>query len=654
MIKNRKFPFVFSLLFWLFLSIFPWQRWLEGLDLLRFALGMLVYLIPGMAAFLVWTGEEQVSARTLLGGFVTVVFVTGLLGVIARFFQLNFLFIRWVFALWGAVMVTALWFRPLRVTWQFEKTTWWESLLLLISAGGAVYFSALASPPLIHDDAFTYSALLYYFQHAPALTFDFPDSLSRLEIPRFWLAYWPLVEAMISGLSGVDGLFITGTLLPPLLAGFSFLAVFTLAQTLGLPRVVAGAAVLAQGFSLMRLTRNNQPGYLFFQKLTEDKVTAAFVISLVLIILVVEYFQNPTNRKLFIIWVTAMGMVFTHPVQFGMACMIAGAYGLPSLFKKELRWKFFQLIGILAVVVLLPYSFRFFGGEYSQTLSFSMDDVIANDELARLGIRRIDYIEGTNYYGISRYLTVGLPYEIGALAAIVSLFFFWKHNSARYVLASFLVLGVSMLPYTGWIVGMFTTPFQLWRLTWLTPFGMAFAFLLWAGLDIVQKIRPLEKINKCLPQLAYFSAYVLLIAAVLYVREWTLGNVEKSNQDVVGFYNNYVSAARKMNQLNAAGNPIIVGGPDAVTHSIIPSLTLNYIPLVFRVETGGPQTQLWKSIVGEDIPAEVRLARLKENRVGYLLLKGEVGWVIELMDRYPEQVDFIFRDQRFSLYKLTY
>lgn len=654
MLKNRTHLIIFSILLWLFLVLFPWQGWLERVDLLRFVLGMLVYLIPGMAAFLVWTNEEQISARTLLGGFVVVVFVTSLLGVFARLFQLNFIFIRWGFAVWGAIMLALLLRRPGGITWRFEKLTWWESALLLIPAGGVVYFASITNPPLIHDDAFTYNALLYYFQHAPALTFDFPDSLSRLEIPRFWLAYWPLVEAMISGLSGVDGLFITGTLLPPLLAVFSFLAVFTLARALGLPRLAAGAAVLAQGFSLMRLTRNNQPGDLFFQKLTEDKVVAAFVISLMLIILAVEYFQNPTNRKLFIIWVIAMGMVFTHPVQFGMACMIVGVYGLPSLFKKELRWKYFLLIGILAAVVLIPYSFRFFGGEYSQTLSFSMEDVIANDELARLGIRRIDYIEGTNFYGISHYLTVGLPYEIGALAAIVSLFFFWKHEYARYVLAAFLVLGVSMLPYTGWIVGMFTTPFQLWRLTWLTPFGIAFAFLLWAGMEVIQKIKPLEKINGWIPQLAYFSAYILLVAAVLYVREWTLGNVEKSNQDVLGIYTNYVSTAGRMNQLNVTGTPTIVGGPDTVTHSVIPSLTLKFVPLVFRVETGGPQTQLWKSIIGDDISSDVRFARLKENNVDYLLLKGEMGWVIELMDQYPENIEFIFRDQRFSLYKLTY
>lgn len=654
MVKNRTILFVISLLTWLFASLCPWQGWLEGFDVLRFALGVFIYLFPGMLAFLNWNKEERISGRTLLGGFVVAIFITGLLGVTARFFQLNFTFIRWVFALWGGAMIVVFYYHPMKIAWVGEKLAWWETILLIVTAGGVVYFAALANPPLIHDDAFTYNALLYYFQHAPAINFDFPDSLSRLEIPRFWLAYWPLVEALISGFSGIDGLFVAGTLLPPLLAVFSFIGIYTLARTLDLPRAIAGAAILAQGFSLMRLTRNNQPGSQFFQQLTEDKVVAAFVISLVLFTLVVEYFENPTKRRLFVLWVVAMAMVFTHPVQFGMACMIVGVYGLPSLFVKEIRWKYFILIGMLAAVVLIPYSFRFFGGEYAQTLSFSMEDVVENGELARLGIRRIDLIEGTKYYGISRYLTVGLPYEIGALAAIVSLFFFWKHKSARYILAAFLVLGVSMLPYTGWIVGMFTTPFQLWRLTWLTPFGIAFGFLLWAGLNIVQRIKPLAKLNKWLPLFAYMSVYAVLVLSILYVRNWTLSNVEKSNQDVAGIYTNFVSTAKLMNDQDVKGAPIIIGGPDEVTHSVIPSLTLKYTPMVFRVETGGPQTQLWRSMMGDDVPPDVRFTRFKENNVEYLLLKGEVGWMKKIMEQYPENITFIFRDQRYSLYKLTY
>lgn len=654
MIKRRTISLLVMLVLWLFFALYSWQTWFKGFDFIRLALGMLIYLLPGILSFFAWSKEEEFTTRSLLFGLTISIFVTGLFGVLARVFHLNFTFIRWAYALWGAGMIVLLWLRHARITLRFEKMPWWEAVLLLVVVGFAGYICTLASPPLIHDDAFTYNALLYYFQHAPAITFDFPDALNRLEIARFWIAYWPLVEAMISGFSGIDGLFITGTLLPPLLAGLSFLAVYTLARTLGLSRLLAGTAVLAQGFSLMRLSRQNQPGNLFFQRLTEDKVTAAFVLAPILLILVIEYFEDPTNRKAFLIWIAAWAMAFTHPVQFGMACMIAGVYGLPSLFQKNVRLKYFLLIGILASVVIVPYLFRFGGGEYSQTLSFSMSDVLANDELARLGVRRVDIIEGTQFYGLSHYLTTGLPYEIGLASALVSLFFFLRNKIARFVLASFAVLGFAMFPYTGWLVGMLTTPFQLWRLTWQVPFGLAIAFLVWFGFEIVSKIKQLNFMQRFLAPLFHGTVYILMVAAILYINTWTLGNVEKNNTDVTSIYENFVRVGAKLNELNINGYPMIVGGPDAPTNSVIPSLTLRFEPMVFRVETGGEKTKLWNGIFDENLTPDVRFARLKENDIQYVMLKGKPDWVTDLVNQYPDNVIFLFRDERYSLYQIVY
>lgn len=653
MLKNRNFLFGTALFFWLFFALYPWQSWL-AVDILRFALGVLIYLVPGLLTFNVLYEEHTLTFKSILGGLMMSIFVTGLLGVIARFFHLNFTFIRWVFALWGIAILLVYYFKRANISIQFEKISWWEFALLALSAGCAVYVSSIAQPPLVQDDAFTYNALLYYFQNAPALTFEFPDALNRLEIPRFWIAYWPLVEALISGFSGVDGLLIAGAFLPPLLAVFSFMAVYTLARTLGLSRLLAGAAVLAQGFSLMRLTRRNQPGNLFFQSLTEDKVAAAFIIALILFFLVVEYFNNPTSRKLSLIWIAAWAMAFTHPVQFGMTCMIVGVYGLPSLFKSELRLKYFFVIGVLVSVVVVPYLFRFGGGEYSQSLSFSLEDVAVNGEFERFGVRRVDIIEGTQFYGISRYLTVGLPYEIGLVAVLVSLFFFWKNNTARYVLSSFLVLGVAMLPYTGWIVGMFTTPFQLWRLTWQTPFGIAFAFLMWVGFEIAQKIKLSDVLKRLFPPMYYGFIYVAFIALVIYVNDWTFSNVEKSNTDVGSFYANYIRVAQRINSLEVEGAPIIMGGPDEATNSVIPSLTLKFEPMVFRVDIASEKRNLWYFLVADETAPEARFEEFKKNDVEYLFLKGEPEWVVVLMNLYPENITFLFRDERFSLYKIIY
>ncbi len=99
-----------------------------------------------------------------------------------------------------------------------------------------------------------------------------------------------------------------------------------------------------------------------------------------------------------------------------------------------------------------------------------------NDEFARLGSVELTLLKVPSFM-VSPLLNPGLPYEVSMVAVnVLSIFFFWRHNSARYVLSAFLVLGMSMFPYTGWIVGMFTTPFQLWRIDLVNA--------IWSGIRI--------------------------------------------------------------------------------------------------------------------------------------------------------------------------
>ena len=651
--KNKtKITLAFAIL-WLLLSLIPWQAWLSTVPVLRLIIGLIIFILPGGLAFLSISDEKNVSVKVLLVGFLVSTFATGLLGVIARLLHLNISFIHGGFIVFGVAAFVAFHACCEKVTWQVEKFTPIDVASVLLAAAGIVYFMSISNPPLIHDDAFTYNALLYYFQHAPVLDFVFPSALSRLEIPRFWIAYWPLVEAMISDFSRVDGLIVAGAYLPPALACFSFIGIFSLGRTLGLPRPAAGAAILAQGFSLMRLSQINQPGNLFFQRLTEDKVAAAFVISPIVLLLIVEYLERPTVRKLILVGISALALVFTHPVQFGMTCMIAGVYGLPSLFDRNIRGKYFALIGVLAAIVLIPYLFRFGGGEYSQSLSFSIQDVAKNDEFGRLG-GRVNIIEGTQFYGISRSITPGLPYKIGWVSALLCLFFFYKHKFARYILAAFLVLGLGVFPYTGWLLGTFTTPFQLWRLTWLMPFGLAFAFLIWLGLEMLSKLAVIRSWERWFPSLYYFSSYIGLIALLVFVRSWALGNIESRDLNEVEIYVNYIFMADYMNSMDV-DSPVIVGGPDLVTNSMVPSMTLKFEPLFFRVEvTGTKRRQFWESMVGEgNVSVEDRMMAFQENNVEYLLLKGKPDWLAQFANRYPEKISLVFQKDRLSLYQIT-
>jgi hypothetical protein len=175
--------------------------------------------------------------------------------------------------------------------------------------------------------------------------------------------------------------------------------------------------------------------------------------------------------------------------------------------------------------------------------------------------------------------------------------------------------------------------------------------LIWVSFELAQKIKLVEQSKHWIQPAFYISAFVVLTALVVYVRPWSAGNLASTNLDLVTVYANYVSTAKLMNDMDV-DSPIIIGAPDATVNAIIPSLTHKFVPLVFRVQSGGAQTKVWKSLVGDDISPADRLARLQENHVEYMLIRGEPAWLPEFKENYPDSVLLIFKDQRFSLYQL--
>jgi hypothetical protein len=119
----------------------------------------------------------------------------------------------------------------------------------------------------------------------------------------------------------------------------------------------------------------------------------------------------------------------------------------------------------------------------------------------------------------------------------------------------------------------------------------------------------------------------------------------------VDIYSNYVRVGERMNQLEV-DSPIIIGAPDATVSGIIPSLTLKFDPLVFRVQGGGEQTRVWKSLTADEISPEERLTRLRVAKIEYLLIRGEPAWLPEFKEKHSEDFILLFKDQRLSLYRL--
>lgn|GEM_PF-1576126 len=653
-IRQRYISILLCLLIWLILTLAPWQGLLGEQFLIRFLISLAIYVSPGIfISYLIEIRQPPDWLRLFLIGLLISTTITGILGLVARGLQLSFLFIQTGYILVGAILMVAVVIAYHKKVSLPFTTNLWDVLSLLVVVVLAAFTARMALPRPIHDDSYTYNALLYYYQHAEAITFGFPDPLGRLNISRFWIAFWPLVEAMLAGFSKLDGLFITGVYLAPVLAVCALLATFTLGRALGFSRRGAALAVTAQVFSLIRLSEVNLPGFEFFSQLIEDKAVAAFVICPILFLLVVEYLQNPKWKRLLLVSLGAIAVIFIHPVIFGMACLIIGLYGVIALFHRQQRWAYLKLIFLLVLLVLTPYSFRFGNSGFQNSLSFSIHETIQSGQISKLS-GRIAYNENSLFYGISPELLKGFPYRLSLAASLVAIFFFMKNKLARFILASFLVLGICTLPYTGWLIGLFTTPPLLWRITWLMPFGLAFALLVQTGEHLLfKKVKIMDKFSCWMMPLIYLGTQAILVAGLFYILPWANLNLAKPDVDLRNYYQQYVDMGDVMNGLNLYHQPVIIGGPDETTNAIIPSLTRKLWPLVFRVEIPGDQRNLWDSLVGDQVDVHERYSRLVQNQVEYLLVRNLAPWMQELLDTYPANFRSLHWNSYLVLFQLT-
>ncbi|NJN43721.1 MAG: hypothetical protein HC806_02600 [Anaerolineae bacterium] len=215
----------------------------------------------------------------------------------------------------------------------------------------------LAIPSLIFEDDFTYNALLNYYQHAPQYTFEFSEALDRMEIARFWLAFWPLMEAVLSHFSGLHGLLVTGIYIAPALVLISSLALYNLARSLGLGRAGAVLATTAHLFSLLRLTTNGEAGVFFFDRFPEDKSVAVFVLAPMFFRSLVTYLEKNTLRTFILFGLITLSIVWTHPVVLGMSAMIAGLFGLLNVLSTNKIFPLMAALGLISVFMLAPLSF---------------------------------------------------------------------------------------------------------------------------------------------------------------------------------------------------------------------------------------------------------------------------------------------------------
>lgn len=653
---------------WTFLCKGAWQLWLADWPWLRLIVAIVMFALPGVCLQHILYDRPRASAsRYLTLGFAISVALTGLLGLVASVAHFSFRFVTdGLFAAGGigllALVVKGVSLPKKRIG---VRTQAWALASVLPALVAIMLAGRLCSRTYPGGDDFTYVAYTTHFEHSEGLSFnEILFGLEHLAPSRLWLMFWPLAEAVIAHESQLHGLELAGVYLGPVLAALSLLAVFEAARSLGFSRQGACLALVAQFSSLLLLTYQNQAGQVFFNRLTEDKVVAAFVMAPVLFRLAVDFLNDPNKHRLVLLVVVGLGLGFTHPVMTGLAFMIVTLYGLFDLGLFRNVRGVALLLCVSGAIVMAFLSVRFAPSGLVPAFPLSLEDAAMGIRAAR----RLEILQDGRFYGINRELVQGIPFAVVAAAGVLAPFRWRRAAPARYVVSSLALVCAAVVPWTGWLIGLAIHYSQLWRVPWLTPFGVSAAFLVDSLVNFMPRIMPQIRGHEMrATRIMSFSAQLLLLllVGVAYALSISpIGDLQSLSLEF-GWRPEHQDLICMGNQLDVliGDGALVVGDPE--TNHFIPGLSAKAKVLVFRQERstmvqGGFRAEeahnrwvAWQRIVGPDTSRTERMRTIMEYEVEFILLRGDPPWMESLVHGFHERLKLVARSEEYRLYEVV-
>lgn len=490
---------------WIIIWVIPWADWLV-FKWLRLGVGVILFLVPGVVFSLLLAGDQFDLPFHLLVGFVISVFYVEVLGLIGRIFGLPFDYIKPIFVFTGIVEILLLQkFKAHQLRFQSAGFSITHVFILI----ALITFSILLNlQSRFFGDDFSYLAELTNTQQSSSLGFN--DNIfgsDRLQPIRFWLAMFSVALAFISEISSLHGLWLLGHYLEPWLVVGSVLSMYYLNKHFLQSDRKAVIALIFQivFFALLRDTQ--QVGNIFFNRLSEDKAFAAFVQVPILLIVMDNLRQRFNLQNIILVLSVGWGLSLTHPIILSFSLFVVVIYLLITTLLIGRDYGKFLLLMIVIVVLVLPVApLRFID---SPTAPTTYD---LNSALEFSSKKKIAFLEGTPFYGFNpERIQIRPDVDRTSLLAtflswtylwIVLLAFVWsivnlrKKAIAPFMTATSLLVLVTLLPFTGWIVGKFVTARMLWRTPWLLPIGMFGLVLLEEAASFLAKKLPARfKIN---------------------------------------------------------------------------------------------------------------------------------------------------------------
>lgn len=515
-IEKRKISLA---LIWIALWIIPWGKWLffEANLYIAFVLGFLLvgaalilFITPGAWLYISLSkkSDDFFYLSIVPVGFAFSVALIGLIGLLGRRLGFSFDTVKLLFFLIGFILII----NPLSAnTIKLDEVILFARSLFLnriLMFAICLAFALTISDFLFFIDDLTYLAYLTNWQYSERLGFqNIIHEPVVIELERFWLAMYPMNQAILSDLSGIPGILLFSNYLELLLVPLAVFTAYWLACELGLSRNAAAISVLLQVSLYAWLIGDEWPvGTWFYQSMAEDKVSAVFLLAPVFFVYVIKYIESPSWAHLILAIFSGIAITLTHPVSLFFTCTLAlWITALSFLFRKT---KLNQVVAIVCLVALLmsPYLLiRLI--DFSSQAGFAAGT--AQSGGGAYQIDRYTNVISDTFYGMNPRMLLFIDLELGSifntfrfipaviglLALIVSFIQLKEGKLYWYVFSSALLVLLVAIPYTGWVFGYFTDARLIYRASWFAPLGLGSVIVLQSVLSRLKTFKIYSKRN---------------------------------------------------------------------------------------------------------------------------------------------------------------
>ncbi len=687
-------------LIWILLWIMPWGKFFTiggdtyldfVFDLLRLGLAIGLFVVPG-ALLYIFLQRVDNTASGFLGlipvGFTLSVLIVDVIGLAGRVMGFSFLLVKILFALFGLIGFIALFLAV--PSFAVDGKSLSRSIKGFFSNTPLMLALFLATIMTFNDAMFfiddtTYLAYMTNWQRSSQLGFyNIIHQVGVIEIERFWLAMYPMGQALLSDLSGVPGILLLSSYLELFLVPMAVITSYWFARTLGVSRRAAGFSVLIQISLYTWMVGEEWPvGTWFYQSMSEDKVSSVFLLAPVFFVFVLRYIKKPAWNNLALVFLSGFCLTLTHPVMLFFACTIAAGLGLFSWIAKKISLYEISKLAIVIVGLMLPYVIiRFYN--YSASAGFPSD-------AGSVGIpfevdRYINVVSDTFYglnpgvlfffdlpvtgnaydvYQIFRFL----PFALTIFAGILAVVNFKNGALYWYVLACVLLVVFATVPYTGWILGYFTDARLISRASWFSPLGLAGVLVLkqvigWLKLSWASsRWRGLNLFNA---QIGMFTGMV--ICFVFVSPSLLAGSVVR-----IPYYFDVLSHNRQLAEVGAyidqtTASPVTVIALDYADIQMLPGVSARTSLISFREEKDDnghnfflSPDEIHERIYASNAIRSLRDVTSREERC-LLLKKFSVKFVVapienaslfaDVIDQCVETIDFVYETEDLVLLEL--